>query len=398
MSSSNPQPLISSWSLSSKYNNGPRISDRLIPPNYKRISTLHTNVWRESRCSDTLNWGSSNWSYLFPQSLQVVSSCFLRISLPAVTDANYKKNVGLECVQSMRLLSAGNVVYQIDDVKLLLRDYLESLTNEEFQCFSDSYLGGASESNSARDVYIPIFLPNSAFALRHGKSTRGLGVFPAETQDVRTEIQITMYPNNQQLTDPTKATPNINAGECSICVREVKMTEANERQYKNHSGSYSVVGRRMTDLCDFRTAEAGEKVALFFNQPQGSVTEFQVIALPFQAEETDRDYLNTVLPTKMKLTCDSIVVKDLDRRSKIKLHNYQNGFIHGQYVKQVARFCFGAHTSENSHMYTGAFNFSNISQVKVDLEFDAKVTFKIVAVQLQTTSINSNGVLESVLE
>jgi hypothetical protein len=161
MSSENVEPLIASWALSSKYNNGPRIEDRLAPPKYKRINTLHTTVWREEACTSTLNWGTSNWSYLFPQSLQVVSSAFLRIELPAATQGAYKKRVGLHCVKSMRLLSGGNTVYEVTDFKTYLRDYMESLSDEEFNVFSEAYMGGETETGASRDVYVPILLPNS---------------------------------------------------------------------------------------------------------------------------------------------------------------------------------------------------------------------------------------------
>ena len=402
MSSENVQPLIASWSLSSKYNNGPRVEDRLAPPKYKRINTLHTTVWREEACSSTLNWGTQHWSYLFPQSLQVVSSAFLRIQLPAVQQGNYKKCVGLNCVKSMRLLSAGNTVYEITDLKTYLRDYMESLTDEEFKVFAEAYLGGADESAEARDVYIPILLPNSGFALRHGASgaNRGLGVWPADLgASQRLEVQITMCGNDEQNTDSANATPDINAGACVMAIREVKMSQSNLQDYKNHRGRYSTISRRFTDLTtDWEVAEADTKRTLLFNQPSGSISEIQIIAVPFDADKTKRDYLNSVQPSQIKFICDAITVRDFNRASKIRLHNYKNGFVNGSSVKPIGRICFGSHSSESSHTFTGAFNFSNVSQIKLECTFPEKVDFKVVAVQLQCTQIDQAGVITSYLD
>ena len=402
MSSENVQPLIASWALSSKYNNGPRIEDRLAPPKYKRINTLHTTVWREEACSSTLNWGTANWSYLFPQSLQVVSSAFIRIQLPALTQGAYRKHVGLHCVKSMRLLSAGNTVYEITDLQTYLRDYMESLTDEEFKVFSEAYLGGETESQEQRDVYIPILLPNSGFALRHGSqgANRGLGVWPADLgSSQRLEVQITMCADTQQNTDSANQTAAINQGACVMAIREVKMSQSNLQDYKNHRGRYSTISRRFTDLTsDWEVAEANVKRTLLFNQPSGSVSELQIIAVPFDADKNKRDYLEAVQPTQIKFICDAVTVRDFNRASKVKLHNYKNGFINGTNVKAIGRICFGSHSSEASHVFTGAFNFSNISQIKLEVTFAEKVDFKVVAVQLQCSQIDNAGVVTSYLD
>ena len=75
MSSENVQPLLSSYALSSRFANGPRETDnRLQPPIYQRIATLSVSQQREEKCPTTLDWGTKSWSYLLPQSLQVISS------------------------------------------------------------------------------------------------------------------------------------------------------------------------------------------------------------------------------------------------------------------------------------------------------------------------------------
>jgi hypothetical protein len=204
---------------------------------------------------------------------------------------------------------------------------------------------------------------------------------------------------SEQNTTSANASPAINAGACVIAIREVKMSQPNLQDYKNHRGKYSTISRRFTDLTtDWEVAEIDTKRTLLFNQPSGSISEIQIIAVPFDADKNKRDYLEAVLPTQVKFVCDAITVRDFNRSSKIKLHNYKNGFINGTKVKPIGRICFGSHSSESSHVFTGAMNFSNVSQIKLEVTFAEKVDFKVVACQLQATQIDEAGVVTSYLD
>jgi hypothetical protein len=344
------------------------------------------------------DWGVQNFSYLFPESLQVVSSAFIRIALPQNNAGNYRQNPGLFCIESMRLLSAGNTVYEVNDYQCVLRDYLESLTDEEFKCFSRAHLGYLDAlSGDARDVHIPILLPNSAYGLRHG-SSRGLGVWPADTGSNRLEIQFTMRPATHCAADIGNPPASI-SGACVVAIREVKMSSTNLEKYRSAMGSYSTVSRRFTELTNgFQAAAANADVVLIFAQPTGCVTEIQILAVPQNADATRHDYTESVRPDSIKLVCDSVTVRDLDRSAKVAMHNYKNGFVHNGSVNEIGRICFGSHASEASYLYTGAFNFANISQIRLTVNFPEAVSFKVMAVQLQTVQIASNGVVRAYLE
>ena len=82
MSSENVQPIIRSYALASRFANGRVIADRLKPPAYRRIATLHQKTWREEPLSTGCDWGVTNFSFLIPESVTVLSSLFLASSFP----------------------------------------------------------------------------------------------------------------------------------------------------------------------------------------------------------------------------------------------------------------------------------------------------------------------------
>jgi len=104
---------------------------------------------------------------------------YLKIELPAISTSVYKDNPGMYAIETIRFLSAGQEAYHCD-VKQYLRDYLESLNDEHYGPFTQTYLGntGGGASGAARTLIIPILLPNSAYLNRSGSNTRGRGIWP----------------------------------------------------------------------------------------------------------------------------------------------------------------------------------------------------------------------------
>ncbi len=118
---------------------------------------------------------------------------YLKIQLPAIQTSVYKDNPGVYAIETVRFLSAGQEAYHCD-VKQYLRDYLESLNDEHYAPFTETYLGntGGAASGAARGLLIPILLPNSAYMNRSGSNTRGRGIWPCLTGQNRLEIPITL--------------------------------------------------------------------------------------------------------------------------------------------------------------------------------------------------------------
>ena len=399
MSSENVQPIIRSYALASRFANGRVVADRLKPPAYRRIATLHQKSWREEPLSTGCDWDVKNFSFLIPESVTVLSSLFLRIELPELAAGKvYKTNPALYCIKDFRLLSGGNVVYE-QDLDAAFRDCLESMTEEEFANFSEAHLGYESTpSNAARTVYIPLPLPNSHINLRHGSSDRGLGVFPCETNRVRIEVQFSLHSNNNQCTDSAVSTGSV-AGRCTMCMREVKMSDANAANYRDKSGEYSVVTRRFQEIAPWTQASANTPVTVKLDAPQGNVSEFQVIAVPYNADPTQRDqYTQPLIASSLEMQCDGITVRDLNDSSKIRMHNYSEGFQNHPQCKAITRICFGSHSSESSTTFTGAMNFRNTSQTKLVVTFPSACEFRVVAVQLMSVQIESSGQLKAYLD
>ena len=394
--------IIDSYPLSqAKFGSGPVTVDKLQPPTYGRVRTNHVNVFRNEALPSTLDWETSNFSYFFPESLQVVSSAFLRVNLPEIAaSGEYRHCPGLYVIDSMRVMSGGNTVYEVPSYRTVLRDYLDSLTDEEYNTFTRAHLGWEpSRSDKARTVHLPILLPNSAYSLRHG-GVRGLGVFPADLSGDgstrRLEVQFTLNPASHCAQDPVKAPGSI-ANQTAIAIREVKMGQASLERYKNARGSYSIISRRFVPLGPQYSGVANVTKTVVFNQPVGSVVELQIIANSTNADTTRYSPLDAVLPINLALICDSIRVKDFPSIDHIRMHNYHNGFVENSSAKPIARICFSAHAQENSHLYAGAFNFHNVSNIRLEVTFDENVVFSVFAVTLQQVEIDTAGIITATL-
>ena len=382
MSYENPQNIIRSWNDVQSFNTGPVYEDKLAPVDYGRIETLFTQTWREEKLSNTLDWGAQSFSVYLPESLQVISSAYLKIDLPALGADSYKKYPGIFALKTLRLLSNGAELYTCD-CNLFFHDYLESLSEEGLHCISSAYFGTtANLSPDARTIMIPIMLPNSQYLGRTGDN-KGHGIFPCFLGNATLELQITLNEAGHVATS-TSSVPASIAGACSMMYHEVQMSESIAKTYADLRGNYSIVNRRFTELTNGWTeyTSAGAKVNINQYQPQGAVTEVMVIAVPNNADET-RHGTNYVLPDSLKVTADSICQKDLNTPQKVKAELWTNGFCPPEDFPSPGRLCFAVHAARADHVFSGAYNMQSASNVDFEFTFPTAVRYRVIASCLQ---------------
>ena len=403
----NVSPITDSFALTSRFSNGAKRNvDELIPMAFRRVRQLHLKSWRTTKLDSVLNWGVEGYSFQLPESSKVISSAFLRIDLPAIvaSGVTYKKNPGLWCIKSMRILVGGTECYNIPNYQVVLRDYMESLQkNHEYECFVAAHFGyEASLTNTARKVHVPLLLPNSPYLTRNsaGAEKVGTGVFPNNLGSNKIEIQVTMYADTYQSSDKS-ACPTIQNA-CYQCIREIKMSSgALEDKYGSAQGTYSIVTRQFQELTTGWTAVAsGVEASYKFANPTGSCYELQVFVIPTQSSDEDRDIFgSTVLPEQLHLDFDGIRVKSFDFKEKLLLENYTQGIKINSHTSALARIFFCSHAAESSALYNGAMRFDNVSQLTLSLTAPAQnVQVRVYAVKYASVQIDSNGTMRSFLE
>lgn len=393
----NPENIIRSWNQQNKFQLGPLVMDKLVPPLFGRIRTNHITVWREESLSNQLDWDSQNFSVYLPESLRVLASVYLQIDLPLIIAGDYKDYVGLYIIKTLRLVSAGQEVYTCNYADFMV-DYLQSLSEEALKVFTTTYLGHkASADGAARRVMLPILLPNSAYLGRHGKSTRGNGIFPAVTGQNRLEIQITLNDAIFTAADSTKVPASI-SGACKFLYHEVQMRPADIKAYSNMTGWYKVWNRRFTELTSGWQTYTSGIVVHSLNQPQGLCTEVMLLAVATNADEHRLSAHNYVKADSFKVVADSIVQRDLDTPEKINAELWSNGFVPPADFPSPARICFGAHMADATHIYTGGYVMKSTSTVLFEFSFPVAVKYRLVAVQLQTVHILEGGHMVAELE
>ena len=394
----NPQNIIRSWNNQTNFQTGPVFQDKLVPPKYGKIRTNFITTWREENNLGNLEWGSQNHTVYLPESLRVISSIYLRISLPLLQNsAVYKDFPALYAIKTLRLLSGGVEIYSCDN-QVIMGDYMQSLTDEQLRVFGKTYLGHQdSMDGTARDVMIPLLLPNSAYMGRNGHDTRGHGVFPWYLGTNKLEIQLTMNTADYLAADPANVPGSIE-NQCVLMYHEVQMTGLNKKRYQDLRGGYSIVNRRFTELTSgwvtYATANAVERIR--HSQPQGTVTELQIIAVANNADAS-RHTFAYIRPISIKCTADAIVQRDLNNKQKVEAELWQNGFVPPPAFPAPGRMCFAAHAAEASHIYTGGYNMNLASNVDFEFVFDQAVRYRVFAIQIQRIKINSAGEIASFL-
>ena len=175
------------------------------------------------------------------------------------------------------------------------------------------------------------------------------------------------------------------------------MTGPDLLNFSDHRGKDSIINRRFTELTSGWQAYTSGNATWNINQPQGVVTEVQIIAVADSADES-RHGFTSIRPINVKVTADSIVQKDLNTKNKVDAELWSNGFVQKNAdFPHPGRLCFAAHCAENSHVYTGGYNQQLASTIQYDFEFPSACRYKIVAVQLQRVRIDSTGRITATL-
>ena len=394
----NPQNIIRSWNQQSKFMLGPVVMDKLVPPVFGRIRTNFINIWREEALPNNLDWGSNNFSVYLPESLRVVASVYLQINLPEIAaSGHYKDYPGLYIIKTIRLVSAGQEVYTCNYSDFLV-DYCQSLSEEALKIFTQTYLGHKPITDGlARQLMLPILLPNSAYLGRHGSSTRGNGIFPAVSGQNRLEIQLTLNSAEFVAGDPLKVPASI-AGETAFLYHECQMRPADIQRYSDMTGWYKVWNRRFTELTSGWQTYTSGTVTHSLNQPQGLCVEVMLLAVATQTLEHRLSAHDYIQADSFKVIADSIVQRDLNTAQKVKAELWSNGFIPPADFPSPARICFGQHMSDATHIYTGGYVMKSTSTILFEFSFPQAVKYRLVAVQLQTTEIDDKGFMTASLE
>ena len=185
------------------------------------------------------------------------------------------------------------------------------------------------------------------------------------------------------------------------------MTPDNLLKYSDLRGNYSIINRRFTELTnDYQTytaaqATAGTVVRWTASQPQGVVSEIQVIAVSDAASDKDRNELSAkdyVRPNLIRVTAASVIQRELDGKHKIDIELWSQGFCAPKDFPHPGRMCFASHCGESSHAYTGGYNMTLASNVDFEVRFPEAVKWRLFAVQYQRTTINALGQVQAHLE
>ena len=163
------------------------------------------------------------------------------------------------------------------------------------------------------------------------------------------ELQLTMNPATYASVDASNAPTSI-AGECSMMYHQVEMAEVRQSTYADLRGMYSIINRRFTELTSGWTEATANSVQHVNQyQPQGAVTEIMVVAVAHNADASRHEQAY-ILPSSIKVTADSIVLKDLDTPEKVKIDLWTNGFCPPADFPSPGRLCFAAHSAKSDHL------------------------------------------------
>ena len=396
----NLQSVINSFSYSSTFKQGVIKEDRLLPAPHERVQTTYLNSWRRVNVTD-LDWNNTNYKVItFPESCRVVSSVFLEIDLPELTGDTYVPNVGIYILRELDVHSKNESAYKITKYKEHLRDFLESLSDEACKACSDAYFGGTEASSDARKIYIPLLTPNSHFRDRDHRNSRGMGSLPCNFNSTPLEFWVKLNAS-ENITTGGAAADSIK-DHIQLSIREVKMSESDLRLYEGARGSYSVVTRTLKPLTKFNgfeKAASGSTTKVEFAGLDGCITEFDIVAVtdadPSAASEV-KDLRNLVSPSAYRLICDGEIVRQATSKAEIRLEAYKQGFVPNKYFQQPCRVCFGSHVA--SKVYTGSFMMDNVSNTRLEIDWDENVQYCVLYSQMQNVTMDATGRIESSLK
>ena len=228
--------------------------------------------------------------------------------------------------------------------------------------------------------------------------TREEWVFPAYLGQNRLEVQL-QFANAQEVTKNGADNPASIASAVKMMIHQIEAPISDIQKYSDSRGQYSVITRRYTEITNGWTtyATGGEEFKINQVQPLGTCLQICVIAVPAGTAEVDREVLQTVKCSHISITADSITQRSLDTAAKCEIELWCNGFVGNSYVPNCSRLCFNGHGADDN-LYSGGFQMSLNSQISISVKFPVAVDFRVYAVQLQRTTINSLGLVQAGLE
>ena len=392
MSKSNPQITLDSFQLTKSFQLGPAEKNRLVPDQFSKAQNYYLKTWREASVPNG-DWGET-WNWIAPESLNVVSSHFLEFNLPAIGGGSYKRVPGLYAIDEIKLLSNGSEVYTLD-YKAYMREYLSSLSNEEYTQFVDTYLGGAAASGVERTICVPLMLPNSHYLRR--AANKGYGIFPHKVS-VRLEFQIKMGLATD-LAQQGSGNPGTIKNTAKVVTREIKGDQNSIiRRYADAKGVYSVCVPRYQTVVDWKVLAATTRDNVKATLPTGACYEFIVEAFSSDHSLTETERLTSVQPSYFKIQCDGEDQRVLDSALRVGQELYSNGYHSNQFLNNCGRICFADSCSVSDHKFQGALHCQNISSINTEIEFASAVQYRILAKKYSKVRIEASGVLRSSLE
>ena len=392
MSRSNPQIVLDSFPLSKSFQLGDVQQNKLVPKAFGKSQNLYLKTWREQSVSNG-DWGTT-WNFVTPESLNVVSSHFLEIPLPAIGGGNYKAVPGLYVIDEIKLLSNGSEVYTLD-YKMYMREFLSSLSNEEYTQFCTTYLGGTAAAGTPRNISVPLMLPNSHYLRRH--SNYNYGVFPHKLS-TRLEFQIKMG-SAADMAEQGGSSPGTIANLASVVTREIKGDQAKiVRRFSDARGVYSVCVPRFQTIVEWKEAGANTRDSVKATLPTGSCYEFIVEAYSNTHSLAETSRATATQPTYFKIQADGEDIRVLDSAVRVGQEMFSNGYRSNEHLNNCGRICFADQCSKSDHCYQGSLHCQNVSSINTEVEFAAAARYRIVAKKYSKVRIGANGVIRSSLE
>ena len=359
----------------------------LLPQSYGRVQTPFLKQNRKETFA--VAWGETNKTYTFPESLQVLASAYLRVVLPLNGSGNYKTIPGVQVIDKIYIRCNGDLVYSVP-YRTLMLDHIASLNDEDARAYCAAHLGykAGAASGAERVCWLPIPLPNSSL-WRYGG--RGQGALPFTSfRNNKIEVSFDLYAAEYSAADRSNASPAITGGQ--IIMKEVVAPLSQMSTLRDARGRYSIVSRRLTPLQEFTSLAANTEADIVVSNLSGCVTEIIVEAYPHDANLDACDTGAPVMPSKVRLVCDSVECINHETEDECRLIEYSHGYRQNDFFSgNLYRLVFGSHGADSDRTFQGAMNFSGVSQSNLKVTFPVQTQFRVIACQLAVTSITSSG-------
>lgn len=384
--------VVDNYALCSRFSSlaVPEVDNVLLPKQYQKAAVPFMKQVR--RTNFACAYGETGRTYLYPESLQAVASSFLHCKLPENSAADYKQIPGLHVLKRVTFRCNGDLVYSCN-YDVLINDYFESLDDQESKRYAQVLLGyqpGAASGN-AREVFLPIPMPNSHLWARGG--SRGQGVMPMQSfRNSTLEVIFDFFEAKQTSADPSNPSPAMT--NCEIMHKEIICPLSTQKDIAK-SDSYHCVGRRLTQIQDWTTAESETETTVVVSNLSGCVQEFLIQAVAYESDDSTLNLQSPIVPSSIKMVADSVEILNRPSQAEINLLEFQHGFRANEfYTGPTYRLVFGSHGAsalEGAGMYHGAINFTGISQADLRITWPEKVRYRIIANVLAINEVTSEG-------